>query len=233
MRKSLILIILISFWGCGNTFDDLESNSAAQSFTEKVEKGGVGLDDRSLGIALRICYALRSKRLHYETDLLGQRINFQVSSSSCENNTSIPPTQRSLGLYISKSPTGSLFMQGPQATTFFTEIITDKQGPLSSLCETALSGGTPLDLEGQGLEFKRFSFRDRGLDQVEIEYARVKDPNAFRNDREYEIYQTERFSFLTDNLSSGPYIGLTSESLREINCSNASVSQLIQTFQDN
>jgi hypothetical protein len=208
-----ITISLLS--GCG--IDKTYRKTASLGFSENLLDGGTPLDDSEMAVALRICYALRSKRTKFLAEMLESSFNFTYQTKNCEDQTSTP-----LNL---NTTLRQLIIDGPMSYealgvnfTYMREVQTDINGELSQLCSQIFKGETPLNFKEINNEYYEYIFTSSIYDTVEINIGAKPTPSS----EFLQVNRMLRFEVLTNQQSSGDYLGLVVKNSRYFPCEGTS-----------
>lgn len=220
---SLFTLILLAGCGVDKTYT---GGKVSMSFSNSLESGGSPLSDNEMAVALRICYAFRSKRTKFMAELLENPFNFTLKENDCSNiegrnvvlNTTLK--QLNVGSPMSYETTGVNF-------AYQREVYTDVNGELSNLCSQVLKGETPLDIAEIKNEIYEYQFFSQIYDTAEIKIGALKAPT----DAEPTVSQVIRLEVLTNQQSSGDYLGMVNRSTRYYPCNGGSnTASREQTF---
>lgn len=227
MKRKLILFSLFTslfFASCG--IDKTYKNGeVSMSFSEAIEAGGSPLGDSEMAVALRICYAFRSKRTKFLAELLETSFNFGFQEHACDGavtrNTLLNTTLKQLDSDgpMSYEATGVNF--GYQR-----EVLTDINGELSGICTQVLKGETPLNVSEFNNEYHEFSFVSDLYDTAVIKVGSKNQPS----DAVPTVNQVIRLEVLTSQQSSGDYLGTVYRHTRFYPCGGDTFKTKTQTF---
>ncbi len=206
--KALILIFLLSGCGYDQTYTGENTN-----FTSSVTSGGSPLTDQEMAVALRICYAFRTKRTVFLAEKLDVNFNFSYQAKDCDGNlvtdTNLNTTLKQL------LPDGPLSYESVSSgQPYMREVQTDTDGYLVSYCGEVLKGDTPLDVKEINNEYLEYEFLNDFYDTVIIRIgsgARPEDPTPV-------VKRILRYEILTNQQSSGSYLGLVNKMSQRVAC---------------
>ncbi|MCP4913313.1 MAG: hypothetical protein GY909_09345 [Oligoflexia bacterium] len=223
MLKVLLLACLLAS-SCGRERKPVDDTV---DFNATVTAGGNALSDSELAVALRICYAYRSKKTEFRANKINSAFAFDVKYRAC-GDTLFRPTERldtTLKQVFESSP---MIYDVSTDLRYLNEVQTHMDGHLSEICDQVIKGETPLNVEEISLsEVKQFSFSSTLGDSYQISFAK----RASTNVSDYDVYKIERYKVLTNSSVSGDLLGLVSEFERYEECSGSSEPQtLIQEF---
>lgn len=208
---TLSLSILLVINGCG--IDRTYRKTASLGFSENLLNGGRPLEDGEMAVALRICYAFRSKRTKFLAEMLESPFNFTYQTKDCQDNVSTPTNLN--------TTLKQLMIDGPMSyetsgvsVSYMREVQTDINGDLSELCSQVFKGETPLNFKEIDNEYYEYFFGSNIYDTVEINIG-SKSPAANSG---LVVNRMVRYEVLTSQQSSGDYLGLIVKSARFFPC---------------
>lgn len=215
MIKLIKVLFLISvLTACGRTYSGKDDREI--DLISPVIAGGRALTNAEMPIALRICYAFRSKRTNYQAEYANSTFNFELKEKSCTDVNESTSTFATV-LKMGRLPTDSMYFDSSSTKPYFKEVMTHVEGPISFICDEVIKGNTPLNLSQlttkDVFEVNFFSDAISG-DGFEIRYAAKVD--ALNTN--YSVFRLERFSVMTNATSAGNKIGLVSEASRYESC---------------
>jgi hypothetical protein len=228
LKNSILLFALLSVLlsGCGVDFDSGTSSSGqGLVFSETVSEGGRPLTDSELGVALRICYAFRSKRSKFLSQFLDSNFSFNFTKKSCSENvvsTSLVSTSLKQPL-----PGGPLSYESLSASNHFKLVETDINGDLVDVCSLVFKGETPMNVMTIHNETYEFRFLASTYDTVEILIGANTNP---QNPRQFVVNRQKRMEVLTNQSSSGEYLGMVVKASLTTRCSDDVRSTQVQEF---
>ncbi len=208
----LLLILLLSSCGVGS-----RGPATSSQIGQALVAGGEFSDDEK-NIAIRICYALRSKNTNFRANFLDTDFRFLLTERDCNGQESINNITAQLR---SQGANDQMVFSGLDPSKHFVNVLTDQDGIISGLCANLLQGGTPQRSILSGNELISFSFYATAQDYV---IRRV----ANKVGESFIINKEERYKILTDAASSGLKIGKVSLVTRDETCPNGEVSTLSQ-----
>lgn len=219
---TLIVVLIISGCGIDKSF---ENGEVSLKFSQAVEAGGSPLNDSEMAVALRVCYAFRSKRTKFLAELLETNFNFNFQENDCQGavtrNTSISTTLKQLesGGPLSYEATAVGF-------AYQREVFTDINGVMEDLCTQILKGETPLDVFDINNEYHEYNFTSGIYDTVDIKVGSKASPN----DSSPTVREVIRLEVLTNQQSSGDYLGTVYRHTRYYPCDGGAFKTKMQTF---
>ncbi|MGB0452124.1 MAG: hypothetical protein ACPGJV_00300 [Bacteriovoracaceae bacterium] len=89
-------------------------------------------------VALRICYALRDKRVYYRSNYLNKVFGFKVINRDCSGNSDQEEISAILTATLTSSP--MFYNLSESDMDFKREVMTDRQGDLVSICNSLFKG---------------------------------------------------------------------------------------------
>lgn len=220
MNKRAYPFMVISSVFCANFFfascgydKTYEAREESLHFSNDALSGGVPLDDTEMAVALRICYAFRTKRSKFSVEMLDQSFNYNYVSRDCQSTESSESFSATLTQTNSTEP---LRFESDFKGSYIREVQTDIHGYLSDICSDVLAGETPLNISEINNELYEYTFRSyvgEG-DQVEIQIGAINNPNSTVP----EVNQKLIFKILTNATSAGHYQGMVIQSKRYLPC---------------
>lgn len=206
-----ILGLILVLHACG--LDQTYQSGAGLAFSSDLSAGGGPLNDGEMGVALRICYAFRSKRTKFLAEMMDNPFNFTYQTKDCSDNVS--------PLANLNTTLKQLMVDGPMSFeahgvtfSYLREVQTDVNGELRDLCTQIFRGETPLNLVESNNEFVEYRFTSNIYDTVEIRYGSKPNPNA----TDPVVTRMTRLEVLTNQQSSGDYLGLVVRGSRFFPC---------------
>ena len=165
---SFVTMILVTSCGQGNqnSLDGMIAEVKPNlNYIHKLEADEVN-------IALRICYALKTKRINYRADLNGQKFKYKSNEQNCDGTIKNESYQAEL-----KVPqNGTMKYESSYQGFHLSEVPTDINPPMNSICSKLFQGEIPENTfqssDSQRMQFK-FS-QDSGIDIINI-HSGVKD----------------------------------------------------------
>lgn len=222
LRLSPFLLILGLFLGAGCGVDK-DYRSSPLSFRANLEDGSP-LDDGEMGVALRICYAYRSKRAKFFNELINSPFSFNYSQTNCSATVTESRLDTTLRQVVADGP---MSFEAPAFTlSYAREVQTDLHGELVSICNQVLKGETPLDfIEVDGV-YSEYIFESGLYDRVTIKKAMQKI-----SDGPVEVISSHSFDILTNQSSAGDYLGLVVKTNQFFPCEDSpNVKTITQEF---
>lgn len=222
--KVILLGCVIAFTSCGRERSPVDDKI---DFNATVSAGGNALSDSELAVALRICYAFRSKKTEFRANKINSAFSFEVKYRAC-GDTLFRPTEvidTTLKQVFESSP---MIYDASSELRYLKEVQTHMDGHLSEICDQVIKGETPLNVEETSLsEIRQFQFTSTLGDGYQINYAK----RASTNVSDYDVYKIEKYKVLTNSSVSGDLLGLVSEFERFEECSGSNDPQtLIQEY---
>ncbi len=216
--------IMLGSCGYDKTY---ESREESLYFSQEALAGGVPLTDYQMAVALRVCYAFRSKRSKFTAEMLGQSFNFNYLARDCSSNETTQTFSATLSQQDSSSP---LKYSSTFTGNYFRDVQTDTSGYLADLCSDILAGETPLNASEVENELFEYGFRSSVTngDEVTIQIGSVQSSGATTP----RVTQKLVFQVLTNATSSGNYQGMITDAKRYLSCGtdNTNVKLYQQTF---
>ncbi len=224
--KALIgagLILMASACGIDKDYRDTTN----LYFSESLLSGGRPLNDGEMAVALRICYAFRSKRTKFLAEMLQSEFDFTYQTKDCNNQVSSPVEL--------KTTLKQLMVDGPMSYeaegvnfSYMRELQTDINGEMAELCTQIFKGETPLNVVEKDNQFFEYAFLSNVYDTVEIRVGSQETPQ----DQAATVMRMNRYEVLTNQQSSGDYLGLVVRGSRYFPCDgdNTKVRSQEQTF---
>ena len=140
-----------------------------------------------LTIALRICYAFRSKRMLYQSEFINQKFDYDLQTADCEGKEE----NNYLSTYLREEEDRELVFESDYSSEFFELMQTDTSGELSSLCAGIMRGENPEStIEVDEFERRQISFSKNEYDQFEVRYA-------FKEGEQYKVRRIDTFEIIT------------------------------------
>lgn len=169
------------------------------------------LSEQEQAIAVRICFAYRSKRGRFSTTLIGEDFSFNITHNKCDGsaineNIDAKLAQNNLGLFYSSSYSGE----------FYSKVETDIDGILTKVCESVLRGDNSQNTFIVNNSTHAITFSSLGnIDSYEVQIAQKSLPNT-----KEVITQIMNFEVL-EKSSTNPYYGATTKVRRIIACNSS------------
>ena len=215
-RYSLISgLVLVSACGAhkrGSVEDNVD-------FTSKIITGGSPLPEDQMAVALRICYAFRSKRSNFRTEYMGNSFRFKTTRTSCnEPGQRVEYLNTTLRQNLESDP---MTFDTTTDLKYFKKVKTHQDGILSNICDQVIKGETPVNVFDHKNGVAEVTFYENlGVDNFSVRYG--SKSSALQVD--FDPVKIENFKVLTSSASSGNLIGLVYESDRYEPCSGSSES---------
>jgi hypothetical protein len=210
-----LLSACLLFTACGyDKADTIVEESLG--FSQQALSGGTPLDDNAMAVALRICYAYRTKRSKFTVEMLKGQFNFSMTTRNCQNQETTESFTSELTQESSGEP---LYFESDYSKNYFKEVQTDLHGYLATICGDVLAGETPLNTAEIGNEFYEYTFQSSvsGGDQVAIQIGAQDTPSAANPSVKRKIV----FEVLTNATSAGNYQGMVVETRQYSPCGDA------------
>lgn len=206
------LILVGALTSCGY---DKSSGEKEESlyFSEAALTGGAPLDDAQMAVALRVCYAFRTKRSKFLVEMLGDNFNFSHTATTCDGSS----TQSSFSAQlVQDNSTDPLKYESDFSGSYIREVQTDLNGYLSNLCGNVLAGETPLNTTQINNELYEYRFQSSTSagDRISITIGSNQTIGASTP----TVTQKLVFNILTNATSSGNYQGMVIEATRYLPC---------------
>lgn len=211
---SLMLASALLALSCG--LEREYNGSTNLSFSESLSSGGRPLNDGEMAVALRVCYAFRSKRTKFLAEMLESDFKFSYQTKDCQDNVASPVE---LATTLKQ-----LMVDGPMSYeasgvnfSYMREVQTDVNGDLAELCTQIFRGETPLNVQEKSNQFFEYSFFSNVYDTVEIRVGAQRTPQ----DTVATVMRMTRLEILTNQQSSGDFLGLVVRGARYFPCDNS------------
>ena len=215
----LLSLVLVS---CGS---DRQTVKKEQALVQAIQAGGAPLSDSEVAVALRICYAFKSKHTTFKAELVGKPFTFDLKENYCDGHKE----QEFLNTVVTEIAFDQPLQYLSQSQRpYFRTIMTHIYGPLNKICDDVLKGNTPSNVVTIDSEsVMEVGFVNGLYDEYEIRYGRKK----VKTDVTYSPYKVERFKVLTNSRSSANLLGLVVESYRAQSCDNSvNLRETTQTY---
>jgi hypothetical protein len=217
--KLLLIITLIS--SCGLDSNKRRDGDRPVNFSQSISAGGAPLSDQEKSIATRICYAFRSKRSTFRSELIGNVFNFKFNKTSCDGSKENDQYSTVLRQVLQSAP---LVYDSDNSNHFYKNVQSDQHGHLQQICKSVLNGETPLDTFDYLGGIAQVRFFSKLGDNFEVVLARKKSAL----DSEYLPYQAERYTVLTSSGATGELLGLISKSKKYTPCAQGGLDNEVQ-----
>lgn len=205
--------MLIFLTACGQAS---RNPSSENQLGAALTVGGT-FSDSEKNIAIRTCYAFRSKNANFRARFISEDFRFLVTERTCQG------VDRSETLTTElKAPlaTGPMVFDAVSTIDYFSQVQTDQHGHLSSICNSLLQGGDPQKSILLGNTVIELTFYTSDLDHFIVRTANKEGNN-------YIVAVEERFKFDTNN-AAGDNVGKVVLATKEQTCGNGSISTISQ-----
>lgn len=218
MKVTILCILLASLVSCGNSN---RSPSTVSRLGSALEAGGE-LNPSEKNIALKICYAFRSKNANYRASFIDSTFTFDLAYTGCRAGVNEVEKRETLSTVL-KAPLSSLPMVFDAASDIpFNNLVeTDKHGALKYLCSELLAGRNPTKSNLSSGKMVEISFYTSGLDNMIVS-------SASSVAGVFVIDQEERFEVDT---TVGSKTGQVKLIEREKTCDSGKIESLSQELQ--
>lgn len=179
---------------------------------------GGTFSDAEKNIAIRICYAFRSKNTNFRANFLEQDFRFLLTERTCTGQENADTLTTTLKAPLASGP---MIFDGFSSIDYYKQVQTDKDGVLSAVCNNLLQGGNPQRTILSGNDMIEISFFTSVLDRIVVR-------TASKVGSSYVVNEEERFTVNTDSASAGLKIGEITLASREKTCENGRVSSMSQ-----
>jgi hypothetical protein len=186
MKVTILFILLASLASCGNSN---RSPSTVSQLGSALQPGGE-FSSSEKNIALKICYAFRSKNTNYRASFLDSTFSFDLTYTGCRANVDEVEKRETLNTIL-KAPLTSMPMIFDASTDIpFNNLVeTDKHGALKYICSELLAGRNPTKSKLSGSKMVEVSFYTSGLDNIIVRTASSVS-GAFVIDQE-ELFEVD------------------------------------------
>ena len=216
MKVSCAFLLLALFlMSCGNS----GRSPATESQLGSALISGGEYTAAEKNIALRICYAYRSKNTNFRANFIGTSFLFNVSVDTCEGDSENETLTTTLQAPLASQP---MVYDSTSPLDYYKEVLTEQAGPLSPVCSALLKGGEPLKSILQGNNLIEISFFANDIDNIIVRKAKKTGSN-------YIVYEEQRFQVDSDS-DLGNRIGQIKLFSKEKQCANGRVETLTQQF---
>lgn len=210
--STMMLFVALLLSSCG--YD--KSNGGSEevlSFSQSALTGGVPLDDAQMAVALRICYAFRTKRSKFLVEMLGESFDFTHIVSTCDAKK----TQSSFSArLVQNSSVEPMQYESNFSGSYIKEVQTDLNGYLSDLCGNVLAGETPLNISKVNNELYEYRFQSSATDGDKVSITIGSKQRASTTSP--SVTQKVVFRVLTNSTSSANFQGMLLEGTRYLPC---------------
>ena len=216
LKVAALSSTLFQFASCGLDQTYVEDDESL-IFSSSALSGGTPLDDGELAVALRICYAFRTKRSKFLAEMLGTSFTYSFNTVDCADAEASDSFTATLTQESSDYP---IVLESDFTGNYMSEVQTDTTGFLSDLCSDVLAGETPLNISEVDNSLYEYSFSNTVTngDKATIKIGYESDPNSGSP----SVYQKIIFDILTDSTAAGDYQGMVIEAKRYVRCSDDS-----------
>ena len=172
------------------------------------------LDTEETNIALRICYAFKSKRNFLRTFKIGSDFEYEIREKSCNGSESSHLVKVKL---FEDPKEGELFFKGEKKQVYLSKVMTDRHGPMSYICTALFRGkdvpNTYLKNESQKFQFDFSSNGDTDLVKIINGVKGVDNFGGVYYSISYvDTYQLESTPYKSENT------GLAIKAMRSFPC---------------
>lgn len=122
------------------------------------------LDAEETNIALRVCYAYKSKRNFLRTFGVGKEFEYQIYERTCNNEESSHMAKVKLYEHPKEK---FLELRGDKKQVYLSKVMTDKHGPMAYIC-TALFRGRDVPNTYLKNETQKFQFEFSNNGEIDI-----------------------------------------------------------------
>jgi hypothetical protein len=162
LKKIIYFLPLILLFSC-----EMKKRSPA-SIEEIILTESLGperdLDTDESNIALRICYAFKSKRNYLRTFKIGSDFDFQIHEKTCNGTENSHMARVKLFEHPQER---HLEFRGEDKQVYLSKVMTDRHGPMSYLC-TALFRGKDVPNTYLKNETQKFQFEFSSNDETDV-----------------------------------------------------------------
>ncbi len=198
-------LFLLTPLGCGDFNGSSSLQSDIEALGATISPTGSSLSDEEVSVALRICYAYRSKGTRFRTDRLNKLFRFEMEKTDCDQSKKIESFNSTLKL----DSNDVMYFDAPSFMGPYNRVVqTHDNGHLGSICRQLFAGTTPRNTSVEGDRLLEFSFLKRFQDGYLVRYGKRKDPT---DSSEYEVERIERFYVQTNSQATGVPYGLVSQ----------------------
>ena len=206
------MLLLITSCGENGRNPASESQLGASLLT------GGSFSDAEKNIAIRTCYAFRSKNTNFRANFLEQEFRFLLTDRTCNGNENVDTLTTTLKAPLASGP---MIFDGFSSISYYKDVQTDKDGVLSAVCNNLLQGGNPQRTILSGNEMIEISFFTSVQDIIVVR-------TASKQDGKYIVNEEERFNVSTDSSTAGLKTGEITLVSRDKTCLNGRVSTMSQ-----
>jgi len=214
MNKVLIILLLILIIpSCGKEIGDLAPIDVTGSYL----KNPNSFTEQELELASVVCRALRSKRITFPVEFLGELYQLETTHTDCNSETTASKFTGSLAI----NEEGKMIIDSSHKGHYHKEVYTDESGPLRYFCPSILNGkqiSNSINLDSFGKKMMRAAFKKgEGIPSDKAIFTVFEVPKS-GDEKPIETY---RLSVLTHPSSKKDhdYKGLVTEVYSEQKCS--------------
>ena len=223
------LIVALSVNSCGIERGH-KSRTPATELASSLTPGGRTLSSLELKVAVRICFALRTKRNNFNTVLMGRSFIFNQTSRFCNGSVS---GATEVSTVLSQN-SGNLFYQTSFAGEFMSDIETETAGLIAPLCEKIIKGDNTVNYYEKSNEAFEFSFNpiSSNEDNYTIKVAQKANINGSEG---LNITKIISHDIATNTVRYGKsLVGLSYKIIRYIRCNDdpSSFDSLEKTYRE-
>lgn len=209
MKVALLSILIVTLASCGAG----KHKSAAQSQLGSSLTLGASFNVEEKNVALRICYAFRSKNTDFRASRLGDLFKFDLTETSCTGVSRAESISTNLSApFVSRA----MVFDGISGINYYSEVETDQHGKLAAICYSLSRGSTP-----------EKSYLEAGL-LVEVSF--IDNSFIIRSAKkigpDYIVSKEEFFEVATDSNGGG----IVSSIKRSSSCPITGKSEFSQTL---
>ncbi|MBT5093634.1 MAG: hypothetical protein HOM21_05305, partial [Halobacteriovoraceae bacterium] len=195
-----LLLTLTS--ACG--YKAAKQKKGVVTFGSTLPTVAVDLTEEEMEIALRVCYALKQKRLNFTTSRMGNPFNFHVQVVGCEGNII---ANSDAATTLEEANDILVYQQNPAVGADTPGPETDEGNAFSPICGELLSGGKAKNLHQPSVLIRQlYTFQKSGLEDVMVINWGRADQHQYARD-EFEMYRYDTYRIFTSN-GSDPNLGL-------------------------
>ncbi len=162
-QKTLFFIFTISLLSCGR------ENGLGLKNKDIFIKPNLNyqrkMTNEEMNIALRICYALKTKRIHYKANRNGQRLNYSREEKKCGQVEEL--SKFSTVLLVPNN--GPMIYQSEDNGFFIKEVPTDLNFPLGPICNK-LFKGEKMEIVHQVSDLSKLQYEFKSRDGKDLVY---------------------------------------------------------------
>lgn len=125
-----------------------------------------------VNVGLRVCYALKTKRLNMKADYNGQKYNMKSHEIKCNGAREIKEFQTTLNIPVN----GNMTFDSTYDGVHIKQVPTDQNSPMQAICSKLFEGELPENII-QISEESRIQFKfttENGMDFINLHYG-IKD----------------------------------------------------------